>query len=283
MFKVANLIGPVVSIARFGNRKRVSILAYHGVADATKFRDQLNRVSRLGTFISPDDMRAGLRGGRLPAHPVLVTFDDGDRSVLDAGAPVLAELAIRPLLFVVGGLLDTETPFWWDEVEALSPSGIDEVRRLKTVPDDERRAAIELLRSGAPRVRARQLSTDDLAALVEAGFEIGNHTFDHPCLDKSGSDQVVSQIERGHRALVERGITPTAFAYPNGNLDVRAEPELERLGYDLAFLFDHRHTGFHQPRLRLSRLRLAADASPERAALVVSGAHGALMRARRRG
>jgi len=57
----------------------------------------------------------------------LVTFDDGERSVIEKGAPVLDELSIPCLLFVVAGLLDTDTPFWWEEVAALSPARVPQL------------------------------------------------------------------------------------------------------------------------------------------------------------
>lgn len=274
---------PAPALGRRANRRRVSVLAYHGVSHPQAFRAQLQRISSRSNFISPAQLRSALLGEPLPPNPVLITFDDGEPSVLHNGLPVLAELGIAPLLFVVPGLLDTSTSFWWDEVHALSPDGVDEVRRLKTVPDDERRSTIAQLRSKRNPISRPQLTTNDLQALLEAGFEIGNHTFDHPCLDMCDVSEVAAQIERGHQALLDRGITPTAFAYPNGHLDPRAEPILERLGYDLGFLFDHHHTKLDQPCLRLSRLRLDADASPQRAELILSGVQGAVMRLRRRG
>ncbi len=274
---------PAPMIGRWSQRRHVGVVAYHGVPDQEAFRAQLAGLSRAHNFISAADLRAAFRGRPLPPNPLLITFDDGERSVLENGAPVLEDLGIAPLLFVVGALLDTDTPFWWDEVEALSPDGVGEVRRLKKVPDTERRSTIQRLRAAGNRVVAGQLSTSDLRTLIDAGFEIGNHTFDHPCLDMTSDQDVVDQVEQGHAALVDRGITPTAFAYPNGNLDPRAEPILEQLGYDLGFLFDHHHTKLDQPHLRLSRLRLSSNASPDRAELILSGLQGAMMRLRRRG
>lgn len=261
-----------------------AVVAFHGVPDGDRFRELLEAIAREHTFITAREFRVGLESpGRLPDRPVLITFDDGERSVVENGLPVLDRLGISALLFVVGGLVDTVTPFWWDEVQALAPAGIHEVRRLKTVANDERLRSIETLRTSQEPVRQKQLTTTDLRTLVDAGWEIGNHSYDHPCLDQCSESEAISQIERCHQELLDRGIKPTAFAYPNGNLDERIEPTLERLGYDLGFLFDHRHTRRSQHPLRLSRLRLDSTASGARAALILSGAHGAIMRMRGRG
>lgn len=274
---------PLPALTSALHRAHVSVIAYHGVPDTGAFARQLGALRRWGTIISPDQLRAGFAGETLPRRPILLTFDDGERSVLDNGAPVLADTGLQALLFVVAGLVGSSTPFWWDEVAELAPDGPAEVQYLKTRDDTERRSRISELRASAPPVRRSQLEPSDLASLSGIGVEIGNHTFDHPCLDKCAHAPAIQQIEDAHATLLRLGIEATAFAYPNGNLDARVEPTLRELGYDLGFVFDHRHARLDRSPLRVSRLRLDAAASPDRAQLIVSGAHGALMRLRRRG
>ena len=278
---------PVAAGGRLSHRGHVSVIAYHGVRDPRAFRAQLTAIARFHSFISPNDLRAWLDGGSLPPNPVLLTFDDGERSVLDHAAPVLEEMSIDSLLFVVAGLVDSDTPFWWDEVADLAPNGLAEVRRLKTVPNAARLAAIAAMRerseeAGVHAMKAPQLTSAELRQLADVGFEVGNHSYDHPCLDRCDVAEAGGQVERAHLALTKQGFHPTAFAYPNGNLDTRVETTLGSLGYELGFLFDHRHTQRGR-RLRLSRLRLDADASADRALAILSGVHGMVMRARRRG
>ena len=274
-------VSPIRRTVRRRRRDDIAVLAFHSVPSARRLDAVLDTVGRLGTFISPAVFRAGLDGGPLPVHPILVTFDDGDKSILEHAAPVLVDREIEALVFVVAGLVGTDMPFWWQEVHALA--GPDEVRRLKLVADCERRRTIERLRTDRAPVRSTQLTATDLHALERSGCEIGHHSYDHPCLDRCTDVEVEHQIRLGHESLTALGLSPSAFAYPNGNLDERAEPALRDLGYDLGFLFDHHHARPDQPRLRLSRLRIDATASPERAALIVSGAHGSIMRARGRG
>lgn len=273
-----------VGASRLGalvHRKRLAVIGYHGVPDRRAFARHLDVFERYGTFIGPDDLSAALDGSLLPPLPILLTFDDGDPSIFENALPEVSARGLQPLLFVISGLLDTDQPSWWSEVLELTRDP-HEVSRLKSVPDEDRLDRIEeLRRTAAAPARARQLTTAEVSDLEAAGFSIGNHTFLHPCLDRCEADVAIDQVRRGHEALIKRGITPTWFAYPNGNLDPRVEPTLRTLGYHGAFIYDDRHACPTTDPLRLSRLQLQATASPERAALVVSGIHGAIARRRR--
>jgi peptidoglycan/xylan/chitin deacetylase (PgdA/CDA1 family) len=190
----------------------------------------------------------------LPPRSVLVTFDDGHRSVLERGLPLLRERGIPAVAFVVAGLLDTHQPFWWTEVEHLvrakgSAPGYNGltpaqwVRRLKTVPDTERHQAIDELRRTARTSAPRQpqLGRSELATLEAGRVAVENHTMTHPCLDRCDDDTIRAEVRDAHALLhAALGRPPRAFAFPNGNWEARAERELEEEGYVAGFLFDHR-------------------------------------------
>lgn len=272
---------------RARHRGHLRVLAFHGVDDAAAFR---RLMERLVTAYAPVDMDAVLRWldgeADLPTNATLVTFDDAHPSVLHRGAPVLRELRIPAVVFVVAGLIGGARPPWWEEVEALRPGdGPGLVGELKTLPDDERRARlVALRRAAADPPRAPQLTAGELGDLEAAGVELGNHTFDHPILPRCGDREVEEQIVSAHEAVARiSGRPPRAFAYPNGDHDPRAAALLASLGYGAAFLFDHRiATRFRRGPLALSRLRLDASASPERFEQMMSGVHPFLYHVRRR-
>jgi peptidoglycan/xylan/chitin deacetylase (PgdA/CDA1 family) len=157
------------------------------------------------------------------------------------------------------------------------------VRRLKQLPDDQRRSEIDLLRrrSGL-HPRQPQLTRAELVELEGAGVEIGNHTMTHPCLDRCADDVVRQEIVGAHNVLAAAvGRPPRAFAYPNGNWDERAEAQLVELGYRIAFLFDHRLAPIPgTDPLRVSRLRVNSDTSLDRLSTIISGLHPAVHRMR---
>jgi peptidoglycan/xylan/chitin deacetylase (PgdA/CDA1 family) len=278
--------------------RRLTVLAYHGVDDPESFRRQLDHLVATARPVSLEEVVAAVaRRRRLPPRAVLVTFDDGHRSVLDAGLPLLRERGIPAVAFVVAGLLDTETPFWWTEVEqllarggrtttdgGLAPSVL--VARLKAAPDAERLAAIAELRRTAsgPAPPAPQLRRDELPLLEAAGIAVENHTWSHPCLPRCDDRKAAAEAHDAHRALRDAlGREPRAFAYPNGDWDERTERALAAAGYAAGFLFDHRvNRAAPGHPLRLSRVRVNSDTSLDRFAIILSGLHPALHHARGR-
>ncbi|MGI9602375.1 MAG: glycosyltransferase [Acidimicrobiales bacterium] len=275
---------PLAAASRALTRHHVTVLAYHGINDREAFAHQLDEIGRDRTFIGSSELRHAMAGGSLPERATLVTFDDGRRSVLDAAIPELGQRHIPAMLFVVTSLLDSSQPFWWDEAEYLG--GPDLVAELKRVPNNERLERIATLRAGNKvRLRTPQLTAAELRELAAQGIEIGNHTATHPCLDRCDATAAAHEVHTAHEYLTDLlGAPPMAFAYPNGNFDPRVEETLDRLGYDLGFLFDHRTVDVSDAHpLRISRLRMNERLTAERLETILSGLHPALHSLRTRG
>jgi peptidoglycan/xylan/chitin deacetylase (PgdA/CDA1 family) len=225
---------------------------------------------------------------------VLVTFDDGDRSIIDHALPILRAHRVPAVAFVIAGLVGTAQPPWWTEVMLRLTRGgttgtgadgpiADVIRAMKQMPDADRREALDTIRGQTHEFTAHepQLEPDDLRALEAAGVAIGNHTLTHPCLNRCGTQALVGELDAAHRVLSGiLGRAPSLFAYPNGDFDPRAERWLREHHYELAFLFDHRVAPIPvQNRLRISRIRVDASASVERFRILLSGLHSALLHA----
>jgi peptidoglycan/xylan/chitin deacetylase (PgdA/CDA1 family) len=276
----------VVRAALTATRSRLVVLAYHGVDDPDLFAEQLGWLRLHRRPISLDDLAATVRDGRPLREPsFLVTFDDGRRSVLSQGAPVLEALDIPAVLFVVAGLVGTSVPYWWDEVEELSAAGattsVDPrsghqlTVALKEVPDQDRRTAIDELRATSPVTATPypHLGPAELVDLESRGIAIGSHSLTHPCLDRCSTDEVISELSDSRRRLEDwLGHPVRSMAYPNGNVDDRVAGAAATAGYDLGFVFDHRLTHLPPPDpLRISRLRVDTTDSLERFKGIVSG------------
>jgi peptidoglycan/xylan/chitin deacetylase (PgdA/CDA1 family) len=275
--------------------RRLTVLAYHGIDDPACFRRQLGYLARTMHPVSVEDLFQAMYGGRsLPARAVLLTFDDGHRSLLEAGLPLLAERGFPGLAFVVPGVLDTDQPFWWTETEQLMRQGGRAARfpelgpaavvsRLKRLPDAERLEVVAELRATAegPPPRTPQLRRAELPLLEAAGIAVGNHTMTHPCLPNCDDAKAEAEVAEGHRLLRDAiGHEPRTFAYPNGDWDQRTEKLLADAGYGAGFLFDHLASPATPPHpLRISRLRVNSTTSLGRFAMIISGLHPALHRA----
>jgi len=288
---------PLQLISREVNRSRPAVLAFHGVDDPEVFAGLMDRVTRNYRPITIHELDRSMHGDlRLPDRSVLITFDDGHRSVLERGLPILAERGLPAVAFIVPGVLSTNDDFWWSAASDLANAGgliegheglygTELVRYLKQIPDVDRIRAVAALEQSAGRPRAPhpQLKTEDLETLRSGGIEIGNHTWSHPCLNRCEPGTIETEITRAHAALEQAlGEAPQWFAYPNGDWDQHAEQTLADLGYRLAFLFDHRMIEPGTDPLRASRLRVNSNTTPERFEIILSGLHPAIHRARGR-
>ncbi|MFC8722283.1 polysaccharide deacetylase family protein [Kitasatospora sp. NPDC057198] len=288
---------PLQPVFRARAARRLAVLAYHGIDDPGAFRAQMERLARTARPVGLEEVaRAAEHRRPLPARSVLVTFDDGDRTVFTEALPVLVRLGIPAAAYVITDLIDGDQPYWWTEaahllgrgggraeaLHGLDPSAA--VRRLKTLADGQRQLALAELRATAKHQapRQRQLGRGELHTLAHAGVAIGNHTASHPCLDRCTDTDLDDQLVRAHDRLTHwMGRPPTSFAYPNGNYDPRADRVLRTLGYRTGFLFDHRHAELAPAhRLRISRLRVNSHTGRDRFDTILSGLHPAVHRLR---
>lgn len=278
-----------VRLARKLSADRLRILAFHGVPDLAQFELVIDEALEHYTPVSEDDVVRAIVGDvGLPPHPVWFTFDDGLPSTLAAGAR-LAERNIRATAFVCPSVLDTTDRLWfqtWDEASELgllatmNPQKEYTLSHLKNAPDAERRTSTGLLESRLSTAGAavfHQATQEMLEDWVSAGHYIGNHTWDHPLLDRCSPADQRLQVSKAHEELVGRGFTPRFLAYPNGNTAPAAMEAARDLGYVGSLLFDHRLTRLRQDPHRLSRLRIDSDVPRKRAASILSGAHSAML------
>lgn len=190
--------------------------------------------------IALDDWRGALAGqGPLPPRPVLITFDDGYRSVLRLGAPILAAYGLPAAVFVCTGPIATRRMLWFDAVAARE--GEAAVEAWKSRPYDEWLASVgtpPLVPDDDPRAL---VTSDELAALSRMpGIEIGGHTVAHPILARASRDRQHDEIGRNLESIRQwTGHPVRAFAYPNGRpgLDYTDATMdiLSREGIDTAF------------------------------------------------
>lgn len=284
--------GPIPAINRSRHRDDLVVLAYHGVDDRALFARHLDHLTRHFSVVGLDQVLGALSGAELPPSPVLITFDDGERTVLTAGLPELAQRDLPAVLFAVPGVLDSETPFWWVEAASLVEAGATTehalgatspaqvVRTLKHVANNIRLEALEQLRGTAARgaVTTPQLTSDELVMLDRAGIRVENHSWSHPLLDHCSEAEIAQEIgDAADRLAALLGRPSTVFAYPNGNVDGRVAAELSRVGVEAAFLFDH-HLSPIPPAdpLHISRVRVNSTTSMNRFVAITSGVHSAV-------
>jgi peptidoglycan/xylan/chitin deacetylase (PgdA/CDA1 family) len=263
--------------------RSLRILTYHDVRDPKTFEAQIAWLRSRYVPVTAADVISSIRGERLPPRSVWVTFDDGDPSVVQNGLEILRRHDVPATMFVCPGLIESDEPFWWDRVSAASPASLSErlgmlvtrvddaLEHLKSIPDADRRQIVASLPPPAVEGR-RQLGEDEIDRWVESGNDLGNHSWDHPCLDRCDE-----QTQRRQLVLADEWLSARVpdwapvFAYPNGNWSPVIEEELTRRRYRIALLHDHRITSSLSDELRVSRLHVDAGDELGRFRSVVAG------------
>jgi peptidoglycan/xylan/chitin deacetylase (PgdA/CDA1 family) len=272
--------------------KKLTVLAYHGIEDAAQFEKHMELLAKAMCPVSIQQLLEAItEGADLPDAAVLVTFDDGDVSILEKGAPILKKLRIPAVVYVVASVLDSTQPLWWNEVKDLARRGgsiswlhdgtpENIVRELKKVDDDRRLEAIEQLRTSTavPTSPVRQLQKKELPLFEAAGIAVENHSLTHPIFPKCSAEKIELEISGAHQILCEAlGHPPSTFAFPNGDSDHRANPILTNYKYKAAFLFDHKISNYPPENLyQISRVRVNSTTNMNRFRTIISGLHPAL-------
>lgn len=257
----------------------VAVLGYHGLrpddqAPATMPLESLHvRVSNFDAHcrlirdtchpISLDDWRRAAAGGRLPDRPVLITFDDGYRSVSTIAAPILAKYNLPAAVFVCSEPIAERRLLWFDVI--ASRDGDAAVEQWKTHDYESwRRDCVSSLPTAADDDPRAVMTVAQLRTLSEQdGIEIGAHTARHPILARAA-------VPRQHEEIVEArdaiagwiGRDVRAFAYPNGRPGLDYSPAtvgiLADLGFDTAFTMRQSFAGSKEPALERSRFMILA-------------------------
>ena len=250
----------------------VAVLCYHGVRPddlpdgAMAFEALHVRASELDAHcrvlastchpITLAEWRASLAGGPpLPPRPVLVTFDDGYRTIATVARPILERHRIPALLFVCATPIERRTAFLHDAIARRSGEAAAE--SFKSAPYAMWRDALDDHSSPVPPDDPHAvLSVDELRMLARRGFEIGSHTSTHAALLQAPPQEQWHEIARNHAALdAWLGAPPAAFAYPFGQpTDYSSETQriLRDHGFEFAFTttagFAVGHPGLECPR-----------------------------------
>lgn len=199
--------------------RRLPVLLYHSVGPLVPgafkhlttsqqaFRKQMEWLQEHGfTAIRPSDWLRWVReDGALPKKPVLITLDDAFCNQHDYALPILQELAMPAVMFVVADEIGGSNR--WDQSNGCTP-----------IPCMDR---------------------TQLKHCGEAELHFGGHSCSHADLTKINSKQLTLEVEGSFKMLMDLSTDDSStaslcFAYPYGawNETVRVEVAKQ---FDLAF------------------------------------------------
>lgn len=185
---------------------------------------------------------SALEADNIPERAVVVTFDDGYRSVYEHAFPILSRFRMPATVYLVTDVVGTNQWIWINEVNfflrvegALTRPlvsrwlGCDQTLPVGTLLDimrahydsagvdaliAELRKATGLTRSEQPRMH---LDWAEIAVMIDGGITFGNHTTNHPNLDTLDRVRQEEAIGRALSCLAARLGTVTSLAYPFGD------------------------------------------------------------------
>lgn len=114
---------------------KIPILLYHHVSDITptnryivtreNFRLQMERLRALGYTTIPISNLVDvlINGGVMPAHPVVITFDDGNEDIYENAFPIMKEMNFTGVLFIVATRLESPDFMNVDQLKEMIAAG----------------------------------------------------------------------------------------------------------------------------------------------------------------
>jgi len=178
---------------------------------------------------------------------ILISFDDGYRSILDI-LPELENYKAPAVVFITSANIETDIGFWPNTVyrEEMARHGSKAnastlIEHLKGKSTDQiQRFICDRYGYTALRPRGeidRPLTRDELAKLSHHPLiEIGNHTSDHADLTACQTDECFRQIVTCQDSLARiTGRKPVAIAYPYGRFNADVILSAQKAGLQLGF------------------------------------------------
>jgi poly-beta-1,6-N-acetyl-D-glucosamine N-deacetylase len=190
------------------------------------------------TFLSTDDLyRLTLSNEPIPKGAVVLTVDDGWQSNLHNIVPVAEQYNVPVTIFVSTEPVE-QGIYWWSVIEAAHSKGLTDktVKQLKAVPNAERLAIVEPLRTKL-HLNREALTLEQLRQVASSPLiTIGAHTVTHPLLNQCETIQVYEEVHQSREVLEKwLGVPVNYFAYPNGNHTKQVVDIVQELNYRLAF------------------------------------------------
>ncbi|MBU2510540.1 polysaccharide deacetylase family protein [bacterium] len=184
--------------------RRLRILLYHDIPpdNVKQFSQQLHWLSKRWSFISPNLFAKFLSGEtQLKEDSLLLTFDDGYSSNLEASVKVLKPMGIQALFFVIPQFIETEDK---ESSHLFIQNNLFPDIKITSIRD-----------------HSRSMTWKELEQLLELGHSIGSHTFSHARLSEISDEEVLKKeiISSGNKIESNLGMKVDHFAYTFGNLE----------------------------------------------------------------
>lgn len=260
-----------VALYRALRRKKsgkIEILAYHDISEESYFNLQVppkvfeshiqHLVNADYNILSLDEAADILRSKRpVPRDSVVITFDDGYKSIYKSVYPVIRKYGVPVTVFISTDPIDSGSPLFVDAIAyalantprtnldlvsyglkdyRIKPSSLikkagEEINEFsKNLSSGERKKLLESIFAqlgidpGAADLRNKMLSWEEINE-IKGRVSFGAHTVFHPSLSRIPKAEAAEEILRSKNRIQEKtGKDVRTFAYPYGSVrDVNEE------------------------------------------------------------
>jgi peptidoglycan/xylan/chitin deacetylase (PgdA/CDA1 family) len=253
--KALYYLGLAPVIIRLGGR-RPKVLLFHACepeegpflrglgsnTTPTDFERQLSFLKRNYRVIAMSE----LESGQYPDNAVVITFDDGYRSVLENAVPLLARHGFPATVYLVTAVVGNHELVWVNELAWFlnvhpevavpiarrhlgaangerTPELIDRARagyRPETIREllGELRSRLNIDNNALASRSRLYLEWDDVRAMARGNTSFGNHTATHPNLGRLTAAAQLEEMRTARDVMLERAdLVCTSMAYPFGD------------------------------------------------------------------
>ena len=206
---------------------RIPILMYHHLAEsgapgstisAGAFEAQIKALKDAGyTAVSFEDLRGFVYyGAELPEQPVVITFDDGYKSVYDEAFPILQKYNAKATVFIIG-VLHGESFYKGAKNRPITPH----------LGDAEAR---EMAGSGLVSIQSHSYDMHQLAPYEPVSPRVGVQR-----RDDESKVEYEAAFDEDYLLASEQikqivGIEPFVYSYPYGRFTRLSESLLKKMG-----------------------------------------------------
>lgn len=238
------------------------------------FEKQIHFYKKHFNFCYPEDFFSGKCAKGIN---VLITFDDGYRDNYDIALPILKKHNTATVFFITTDVVSKNDFLLHDKIRYLTqnklipfsyndlPIKMYNGERNYDVND------IDFINSTFEKhkpYKRKMLNNEEIQAIVNSGFKVGNHTHKHLALSFYNHKIQQEDIQQANNILKSIiGNLPTHFAYPNGLSNEETIRTLKELDFQYAYTING---GFNnQSTNKLKLLRIGINVSDTISAILL--------------
>lgn len=266
--------------------RNLKVLAYHEVNNPNVFKQQMQWLKQHYTIISLEELDHLRKEQTNFDGYLLITFDDGERSVYENGLPLLKSFNLPAAVFIVVNYIGTLKPFWWQTVNyyfkdkpALEKNSFTRKYKQASLTAREKLMQELVTNSDFPDFEYKQLTLEELKKLHTNNVAIANHTASHYFLNELAAEEQKKEIETAQEFLNTNGFLGDYLAYPNGFYNAETSTVLQNSSIKMAFLFDHK-INIGADEFTISRLSVNSGTPMWKFKFILSGWHSKLLKYR---